>query len=97
MRKPLNVYEHSLGLTKTNRPLEDGNDWHPVIDEGFVSTDFTPGSPHKIAIMIKRLENGYPLWHADDRVNYTGYNTSIIGNMPLQYGRVPDYSGGQNE
>ena len=34
MKNYNNVYEHSVGLTKTNIPSTAGRDWNPKIDSG---------------------------------------------------------------
>lgn len=54
-------------------------------DEDFVprvDTDFTPtcapaGSKEKIDILAERIQLGYPLWHDEDRVDYSGLTGAV--------------------
>jgi len=38
----------------------------------FEPTDAPAGSPEKIEILRRRVELGLPLWHSNDRVDYSG-------------------------
>lgn len=49
---------------------EDGDANH------YDPTDAPAGSPEKIEVLRKRAELGQPLWHPNDRVDYTGYHRS---------------------
>ncbi len=40
-------------------------------------TDAPAGSPEKIEILRRRVELGQPLWHDDDRVDYSGLTGAI--------------------
>lgn len=37
---------------------------------GFCRTNAMPGSPEKLNVLAKRLENGEPLWHPEDRIMF---------------------------
>jgi hypothetical protein len=53
-------------------------DWlpeHQRVD--FESTDAPAGSPEKIEILRRRIEEGKPLWHTNDRYDYTGLTGAI--------------------
>lgn len=43
----------------------------------FESTDAPAGSPEKIEILRRRLEMGQPLWHDNDRYDYSGLTGAI--------------------
>lgn len=52
-------------------------DFDPVVDFKFFPTDAPAGSQEKIDVLRKRVELGQPLWHNDDRVDYSGL-TGVI-------------------
>ena len=52
-------------------------DFYPDAGDNFESTDAPAGSPEKIDILRKRLEMGVPLWHDDDRMDYSGLTGAI--------------------
>ncbi|MGE0757003.1 MAG: hypothetical protein AB7F89_09925 [Pirellulaceae bacterium] len=53
-------------------------DFDPADSAGeFEPTDAPAGSPEKIEILRKRVELGLPLWHAKDRVDFTGLTGAI--------------------
>lgn len=45
--------------------------------EGFEPTDAPAGSPDKIEVLRRRVEEGYPLWHPSDRIDYSGLTGAI--------------------
>ncbi len=48
-------------------------DFSPVEDdEGFVPTSAPAGSPEKIDVLAERIRQGFPLFHEEDRVDYSG-------------------------
>jgi len=54
--------------------LECGHDedFTPVTTSDFVSTDAPAGSRQKIEVLAARVLRGEPLWHDDDRSDYSG-------------------------
>ncbi len=68
--KPKNVFEALL-------KLGHDEDFTPLANASFLPTDAPPGSPEKVEILRKRAELGQPLWHNDDRVDYSGL-TGVI-------------------
>ena len=52
-------------------------DFDPVVDNHFLPTDAPAGSQEKIEVLRKRVELGQPLWHSDDRVDYSGLTGAI--------------------
>jgi hypothetical protein len=54
--------------------LECGHDedFVPVETEEFSPTDAPAGSRKKLDIMAERVRKGLPLWHAEDRSDYSG-------------------------
>ncbi len=54
--------------------LECGHDedFAPVETEDFRPTDAPAGSRLKLEILAERVQRGQPLWHADDRSDYSG-------------------------
>jgi tRNA pseudouridine-54 N-methylase len=50
-------------------PNEDFvENFEPVVTPDFQPTDEAPGSPEKIDVLCRRLEQGFPLFHEDDVV-----------------------------
>ncbi len=47
-------------------------DFAPEESNGFEPTDAPAGSPEKIEALRHRVELGLPLWHKNDRVDYSG-------------------------
>jgi hypothetical protein len=43
----------------------------------FEATDAPAGSPEKIEILRRRIELGLPLWHEEDRIDYSGLTGAI--------------------
>jgi hypothetical protein len=52
-------------------------DWHPEVQQDFDATDAPAGSPEKIEILRSRIELGLPLWHEEDRCDYSGLTGAI--------------------
>ena len=54
--------------------LECGHDedFVPVETEEFSPTDAPAGSRTKLDIMAERVRKGLPLWHPEDRSDYSG-------------------------
>ncbi len=65
MREARNVFETIL---------RDGHDedFRTQVDEDFNRTDAPAGSADKIRILAERVKSGYPVWHDDDRSDYSG-------------------------
>jgi hypothetical protein len=59
--------------------LECGHDEDFVPAEGdeFVSTDAPAGSKAKLDILAERVLRGLPLWHDEDRSDYSGLTGAI--------------------
>jgi hypothetical protein len=52
-------------------------DFDPTENDYFEPTDAPAGSPEKIEALRKRVENGLPLWHPTDRVDFSGLTGAI--------------------
>jgi hypothetical protein len=52
-------------------------DFYPEEKDDFSATDAPAGSQAKIDILRKRLEMGVPLWHEEDRMDYSGLTGAI--------------------
>lgn len=52
-------------------------DFVPDASEEFSATSAPAGSPEKIEILRRRVELGLPLWHQDDRCDYSGLTGAI--------------------
>lgn len=52
-------------------------DFNPEPQGGFDATDAPAGSPEKIEILRRRIELGLPLWHEEDRIDYSGLTGAI--------------------
>ena len=71
MEKISNVFEAIL-------KYGHDEDFAPEVnDDGFEPTDAPAGSPAKIEVLRDRVERGQPLWHTEDRVDYSGLTGAI--------------------
>ena len=71
MEKPVeNVFEAIL-------KYGHDEDFLPEVSDDFEPTDAPAGSPDKIEILRQRVELGQPLWHLEDRVDYSGLTGAI--------------------
>lgn len=61
----MNVFQY---ITE-NRDCEE---YEPDPDGEPKPTEAPPGTQEKIDILRKRMENGEPLWHENDRTDYSG-------------------------
>jgi hypothetical protein len=52
-------------------------DFAPDASAGFLATDAPAGSAEKIEILRRRVEMGEPLWHAEDRSDYSGLTGAV--------------------
>ena len=52
-------------------------DFDPRDSDEFEPTSAPAGSPQKIEMLRYRVENGLPLWHEEDRVDYSGLTGAI--------------------
>ena len=54
--------------------LEFGHDedFAPNVTDEFVATSAPAGSTEKLDVMARRIRLGVPLWHPDDRSDYSG-------------------------
>ena len=52
-------------------------DFNPSEGNDFRGTNAPAGSPAKIEILRRRIELGLPLWHNEDRVDYSGLNGAV--------------------
>jgi len=59
--------------------MKYGHDEDFVPDDGeqFKPTAAAAGSPDKIEILAERVRLGQPLWHEEDRVDYSGLTGAI--------------------
>jgi hypothetical protein len=52
-------------------------DFAPEESKEFRATDAPAGSAEKIEILRRRIESGHPLWHAEDRSDYSGLTGAV--------------------
>ena len=59
--------------------LEYGHDedFVPREDENFTATDAPAGSEEKIEALRQRVLSGMPLWHGEDREDYSGLTGAV--------------------
>jgi hypothetical protein len=59
--------------------LECGHDedFSPVESNDFRETDAPAGSKAKIDILAERVMRGFPLWHPEDRADYSGLSGNV--------------------
>jgi hypothetical protein len=65
MRQVRNVFETIL-------KYGHDEDFAPVESEEFSATDAPAGSRNKLEVLARRIEQGLPLWHPEDRPDYSG-------------------------
>jgi hypothetical protein len=65
MRQIRNVFETIL-------KYGHDEDFAPVAGNDFKPTDAPAGSKAKIETLARRIEMGMPLWHPEDRHDYSG-------------------------
>jgi predicted pyridoxine 5'-phosphate oxidase superfamily flavin-nucleotide-binding protein len=70
MRQCRNVFESILRYGHDE-------DFSPTADREFTPTDAPAGSQAKIAILAERVMKGHPLWHEEDRFDYSGLTGAI--------------------
>lgn len=52
-------------------------DFVPYQDDTFDATDAPAGSDDKIELLRSRVQSGQPLWHEEDRRDYTGLTGAV--------------------
>ncbi len=52
-------------------------DFAPKKDEYFQPTDAPAGSDEKLDAMAERVRRGHPLWHPEDRCDYSGLTGAV--------------------
>jgi hypothetical protein len=59
--------------------LECGHDedFAPVVTGGFNGTDAPAGSRAKLDVLAQRVLRGEPLWHPEDRSDYSGLTGAV--------------------
>jgi hypothetical protein len=59
--------------------LQSGHDedFCPVETDEFVPTDAPAGSREKIEVLAQRVMRGLPLWHPQDRSDYSGLTGAV--------------------
>ena len=52
-------------------------DFAPRVDDNFTPTTAPAGSREKLEILAERVRHGYPLWHEEDRMDYSGLTGAV--------------------
>jgi hypothetical protein len=52
-------------------------DFDPIVSEEFEATSAPAGSETKIEALRRRVEEGLPLWHEEDRADYSGLTGAV--------------------
>lgn len=52
-------------------------DFIPVVSSEFQATEAPAGSENKLAVLARRVELGLPLWHPEDRSDYSGLTGAV--------------------
>jgi len=65
MRQNRNVFETIL-------KYGHDEDFAPVENDEFTATGAPAGSREKLEMLARRIEMGLPLWHPEDRPDYSG-------------------------
>ena len=68
---------------------ESGHDydfepWIHSVQEGWSPTDAPAGTLEKVVVLRSRAEQGFPLWHGDDRVDYSGLTGAVLPTVPQE-------------
>jgi hypothetical protein len=70
MRQMRNVFEAIL-------KYGHDEDFAPVEDNGFSPTEAPAGSKEKLDVLAARVLRGEPLWHPEDRPDYSGLTAAV--------------------
>ncbi len=70
MRQMRNVFEAIL-------KYGHDEDFVPDDSNGFESTQAPAGSKEKLDVLAERVQRGEPLWHPDDRPDYSGLTGAV--------------------
>lgn len=70
MRPMRNVFEAIL-------KYGHDEDFNPSEDDSFRPTDAPAGSKEKLEILANRILRGEPLWHPEDRPDYSGLTGAV--------------------
>jgi hypothetical protein len=70
MRQMRNVFE---AIVKYGHD----EDFAPVEDDGFSATEAPAGSKEKLDVLAARVLRGEPLWHPEDRPDYSGLTGAV--------------------
>ncbi|MBA4017181.1 MAG: hypothetical protein C0483_08415 [Pirellula sp.] len=52
-------------------------DYSPRVTDDFVPTDAPAGSNEKLEALARRIALGLPLWHPEDRQDYSGLTGAV--------------------
>lgn len=52
-------------------------DFVPRVDPSFQPTTAPAGSAEKLEILAERVRQGHPLWHDEDRFDYSGLTGAV--------------------
>ena len=52
-------------------------DFVPRVDDSFQPTAAPAGSAEKLEILAERVRQGQPLWHEEDRFDYSGLTGAV--------------------
>jgi hypothetical protein len=52
-------------------------DFAPTVSEQFEGTNSPAGSREKLDVLADRVRRGEPLWHPDDRADYSGLTGAV--------------------
>ena len=52
-------------------------DFVPHVDGEFTPTTAPAGSPEKLEMLAERVRAGHPLWHEEDRCDYSGLRGAV--------------------
>jgi len=52
-------------------------DFAPKLNEEFKATQAPAGTREKLDVLAERVRSGQPLWHDDDRADYSGLTGAI--------------------
>jgi hypothetical protein len=59
--------------------LEFGHDedFSPHVNDEFTPTEAPAGSTEKLEVLARRVREGLPLWHPEDRADYRGLTGAV--------------------
>lgn len=76
-KKPIEKPEVVTNVFEAILKYGHDEDFTPMAGEQFSATDAPAGSEAKIEALRQRVQLGQPLWHMEDRADYSGLTGAV--------------------